>query len=360
MTVSRTDAAQAGEGAVILLERLSPALTNIDSSSGAIGTAVNNAIEKLVPIIADAPVDSATRDKWLDRLWQAQVDDDIPYIENLADHWGQLCGSKDKASAWADEFIDTVRRVYGHAGLPGDYFKGASACLSALLKAERYDELFELLDLKRMNVSFYQDYRVKAAIAQEMGIAAIELSNKRGAGKSAKQPAQPATEADYNDFLSRTEISGSYLNFYKSAVKKFPGVAPEKILDDLIATTPGAESKWFAAAKELKDFELAMRLAYKSPCDPRTLTRAARDYKLINPVFAAEVGIAAVYWLIKGHGLDITPSDIRIAFYETMQAAKIVGQEAQAVQIIRKELEHKNKNSTVYQVLMQELRYTAL
>jgi hypothetical protein len=86
------------------------------------------------------------------------------------------------------------------------------------------------------------------------------------------------------------------------------------------------------------------------------LTRAARDYKLINPVFAAEAGLAAIHWLIKGHGLDITPSDIRIAFYETMDAAKLVGQEDEALKIINQELENKNKNSNVYQVLMQTLQ----
>ena len=55
----------AAEGAVILLERLSPALEHVDSSSGAIGTAVNNAITELVSIISAAPADPKTRDTWL-------------------------------------------------------------------------------------------------------------------------------------------------------------------------------------------------------------------------------------------------------------------------------------------------------
>ena len=55
-SVSRTDAVGAAEGAVLFLERLSPALENIDSSSGAIGAAVNNAIATLVP--EDLPVDT--------------------------------------------------------------------------------------------------------------------------------------------------------------------------------------------------------------------------------------------------------------------------------------------------------------
>ncbi len=59
--VARKAPALAAEGAVTLLERLSPALEQVDSSSGASGTAVNHAISELVPILADAPVDSETR-----------------------------------------------------------------------------------------------------------------------------------------------------------------------------------------------------------------------------------------------------------------------------------------------------------
>ncbi len=85
--VARRDPVHAGEGAVAFLERVSPALEQVDSSSGAIGTAVYNAIEELAAIIAAAPADSATRDKWLERLWRAHEADQIPYIERLSDHW---------------------------------------------------------------------------------------------------------------------------------------------------------------------------------------------------------------------------------------------------------------------------------
>jgi hypothetical protein len=69
------------EGAVIFLEKVSGALEHVDSSSGAIGTAVNRAIETLVLIVAQAPASDKLRDKWLERLWCAIEDDDIPYIE---------------------------------------------------------------------------------------------------------------------------------------------------------------------------------------------------------------------------------------------------------------------------------------
>ncbi len=83
---ARKDPTLGGEGAVIFLEKISPAIEHVDSSSGAIGTAVNNAIDALAPIIAKAPADGKLRDKWLKRLWQAVEDDHMPYIEMLPDH----------------------------------------------------------------------------------------------------------------------------------------------------------------------------------------------------------------------------------------------------------------------------------
>jgi hypothetical protein len=66
--VARRDKVLAAEGAVSFLERISPALEHVDSSSGAIGSAVNRAIDALVEIIASAPADAEIRNRWLDRL----------------------------------------------------------------------------------------------------------------------------------------------------------------------------------------------------------------------------------------------------------------------------------------------------
>jgi len=69
--VAKRDPALAAAGAVLFLEKDSPALEQVDGSSGAIGTAVNHAIETCARIIAEAPVDDETRDRWLERLWEA-------------------------------------------------------------------------------------------------------------------------------------------------------------------------------------------------------------------------------------------------------------------------------------------------
>jgi hypothetical protein len=52
--VAKSDLRLAAEGAVLLLERISPALEHVDSSSGGIGSAVNRAIAELVPVISTA------------------------------------------------------------------------------------------------------------------------------------------------------------------------------------------------------------------------------------------------------------------------------------------------------------------
>jgi hypothetical protein len=65
MAADRKAPLLAAEGSVLFLKTVSSALRNVDSSSGAIGSAVNRAIEALVPIITQAPVDGAARRQWL-------------------------------------------------------------------------------------------------------------------------------------------------------------------------------------------------------------------------------------------------------------------------------------------------------
>jgi hypothetical protein len=126
---ARRDPILAAEGAVLFLERVSPAIEQVDSSSGAIGTAVNHAVDALVPIIAKAPADEKLRDRWLDRLWRAVEEDHIPYIEILPEYWGELCATPERASRWADDFFGIVRMALSPNPEMGGFFKGTSACL---------------------------------------------------------------------------------------------------------------------------------------------------------------------------------------------------------------------------------------
>lgn len=95
--VAKKDPVLGAEGAVRLMEKLWPALEHIDTSSGALGSAVNKALDDLIPVVVKAPVDKSIRDKWLERLWQAMADDGVDYLGPVGDRWGELCGSANVA-----------------------------------------------------------------------------------------------------------------------------------------------------------------------------------------------------------------------------------------------------------------------
>jgi flagellin-like hook-associated protein FlgL len=59
-TVSRNNPVAAAEGAARLIERLSPALEHVDSSSGALGTAVNRVRESRATFLPAVAARSAT------------------------------------------------------------------------------------------------------------------------------------------------------------------------------------------------------------------------------------------------------------------------------------------------------------
>ena len=97
-----------------------------------------------------------------------------------------------------------------------------------------------------------------------------------------------------------------------------------EILEDLIESTPGEEGRWFATAKSQGLLPLALKLAHQSPCEPKTLNRAARDYLDKNPKFALGVAIASLHWLAEGWGYEITGSDVFAAYDYAMKAAEIL------------------------------------
>ena len=149
------------EGAILLFERLWPALQQVDSSSGALGTATNNAVHELLQFIIDVPCSNQIRAKWLEKLWQAMEEDGVDFLSEVGERWGELCVDPTVASRWADELCPTLEYSWVHGG----FFRGGSACLSCLLKAQRYDELLQLIDKAPYLTWFYRKYGVRALAA---------------------------------------------------------------------------------------------------------------------------------------------------------------------------------------------------
>jgi len=343
---ARKDPVLAAEGAVMFLEKVSSALAHVDSSSGSIGTAVNNAIDTLVPIIAGAPADNAVRDKWLDRLWHAVEEDEIPYLELLPDFWGELCATSEQASRWTDSLIEMVRLSFRPRSGGHSYFKGTTACLSSLLKAGRNDEILSLLQLSPNKYWYYRKWGVKALAAMGRKAEAIRYAEEsRGINEPSGAISEVCEEIllssglvsdAYNRYAVEVNQGTTYLATFRAVAKKYPHKTASEILSDLVASTPGEEGKWFAAAKSAGLYDEAITLANRTPCDPRTLTRAAKEMSATHPSFAVKAGMAALRWLVEGYGYEITATEVKEAYNYTMIAAENQGCKQETFESIRK------------------------
>ena len=339
--VARKEPLLAAEGAVTLLEKLSPALAQVDSSSGALGSAVNKAIDTLVPLIVKADVEPKLRQRWLNRLWQALQDDEIPYLDLLGDYWGELCVTPELASHWANEFMPVVESIWSLAAPGHGYFKGTSACLASLYAAGRFDELLALIDRAPFKWWHNRRWGVKALAAMGKKAEAIRYAeDSRGLNDPGWQIAEACeavllssglAEEAYRRYAIAANQGTTNLATFRAITKKYPHVPPEQVLQDLIAGTPGAEGKWFAAAKEAGMFELAAELAHTSPTDPRTLTCAARDFATEQPQFALNAALSALRWIARGHGYEITGADILDAAHALQQACTQAGLDEHAL-----------------------------
>ena len=236
------------------------------------------------------------------------------------------CGDSD---AWADRLIGITRLAFSPDKNVRGYFHGTSACLSALFAAGRHEELVELVQGDKFWP--YKRWAVKAFIAQGRNVEAISYA------ESCRNPwasdhdidglceqillSLGKTDEAYLQYGLTANRAGTYLAWFRAVAKRYPHKPRAVILSDLIRLTPGDEGKWFAAAKDARLFDEAVALANRTPCDPKTLTRAARDFAEKNPAFAVEAGLAALRWLVQGYGYEITSADVWTAYTHTMKAA---------------------------------------
>ena len=151
------------------------AFQDIDTSSGALGTAVARTLSELIPILADAPADHATRSKWLERLFEAVQNDGVEYLRPAEERWGEIAHNPDLINKYADRLIEMVRRAWSdHQSF--QYVTGTSICLSCLLEAGRYDELQELLATRRTKFWSWHRFGAEALVRQGLWEGAIAFA----------------------------------------------------------------------------------------------------------------------------------------------------------------------------------------
>lgn len=365
--VARHDPVVAAEGAILLIQRLSPAFDQVDDSWGALQTAIYHTLEALVPLIAEAPADRKLRSKWLEKLWEAFQNDQMPWIEGLGDRWGELCGSPELANQWADILVQPLRIMRREKERSG-YYQGSCAALSSLLHADRYEELLDFLEWDRLRLWSHRRYGVEALAAMGRIDDAIDYArasaglndpvHERASVCERILLAAGRSEDAYREFALPANTSSTYLATFRNIAKKYPSIEPARILGDLIRSTPGEEGKWFATAKDLGFYDLAAELARRSPTAPQTLVRAARDFNESQPRFAMEVALAALNWMIAGYGFDLTASDVFTAYRLALAAAGKLDETAETIQRIQGLLRH-DQIDWVSKILKPELAVAA-
>ena len=328
--VRRTDPVLAADGAVTFLRRLVPAIEQVDGSSGAIGSAVNHAIHALTEIAAAAPAPAHIRDIWLEQLWEAFNDDSYGYLDELGDLFGDLCATDAHAHTWADRLTQFVRTAYASPCDGFRFVKGVDACLSALFRVKRFEELRAILELTGKPFWPYHQWGFKALIAEGKRAEALRYAQShRGIndGDAIDRACEAllldsglADEA-YNRYGLHTNRQSTHLATFRTIVKKYPHKNPRDVLADLVESTPDERGKWFAAAKSAAFYDEAIALVQSAPADPKTLGRAARNFADKQPLFAMEAALAGLLWAAKGYGYEITGRDIREIYLSGATAA---------------------------------------
>ncbi|WP_323037740.1 hypothetical protein [Pararhodobacter sp.] len=335
--VARTDPTTAAEGVIALAQRIWPAFEHIDTSSGALGNAVSRTLEELLPILIEAPADEKTRAKWLEQLRDAIEDDGVDYLAPIADRFGQIAAYPALMNLHADCDLDMIREAWSdHARF--SHVTTGTLTLSCLLEARRYDELLALLSVQRTRIWFHEKFGAEALLRQgredeAFAYAEALLKDDRRqwghfeiAQFCERILVRKGREKEaYRRFGLPTASGNTYLAMWRDLVKRYPDIDARGILEDLIETQ-GSRGKWFAAAKTAKYLDIALECAAHPDAAPATLIRAARDFAIKEPAFAAQVGLFAIGHLLAGHGYEPSPLDIDEAVTHVMAAAKRIGQ----------------------------------
>ena len=334
--VAKTDPVAAGDGVVSLMERIWPAFQDIDTSSGALGTAVSRTLDELIPILIAAPADHAITSMWLERLFEAVQNDGVQYLAPVEDRWGEIARYPDLINDYADRLLWVVGRAWAvRNGF--EYVAGTAICLSCLLEAGRYSDLQELLAIRRTKFWSWHRFGAEALVRQGLWEAAIAFAES--VRDTANSPYEDRSIDRFcEDLLIRHGRSNeayrryglvaaggtTNLATFRALTKRYPDRDRRQTLIDLV-NTRGDKGKWFAAAKDAGFLDIALECAELSGVDPSTLVRAARDFCDKEPRFAAVVGLLAIRHLLAGGGYDPQVSEAADAATHLLAAARQIG-----------------------------------
>jgi hypothetical protein len=364
--VRKADPVTAAEGVVVLAERIWPAFEQIDTSSGALGSAVRRTLEGLVPVLIEAQADEPLRAQWLERLRQAVLDDGVEYLAPISDRFGQIAVFPSLMHLHADRDLDLIRSAWAEHG-QFSYIATATLTLSCLLEAGRHDELLALLEAR--NFRLWHDEKFAAEALLRQGDEDAALSRAAALLESDRQQwgrheiarfcetilvRQGKADEAYRRFGLPLAAGNTWLAMWRDLVRRYPNREARALLEDLIALH-GWKGKWFAAAKTAGYLDIALECAADWEAAPATLIRAARDFAVKNPAFAAQVALHAGIHLQAGRGYEASPLDVDVAIDHLMTASRRIGRTEWAVEQVRRLADRDNSDDLMTRRIRQKL-----
>jgi len=149
-------------------------------------------------------------------------------------------------------------------------------------------------------------------------------------------------------------VKGTCLATVRAVAQAYPLIPRERILRDLLRKSPGDEGKWFAAAKELGLYDLAVERVRDSP--RRSEDAGARRPRSLRTGSGIRAGapVAALRSVTLGYGCEIAALDVWTAYHAARKAAELLGQVTEIRIVIRARLAMARPDSFVRQVLGRE------
>ena len=163
------------------------------------------------------------------------------------------------------------------------------------------------------------------------------------------------TEEAYRRYGLYAHRAGTYLATFRAVAKVYPSVPRAQIFSDLIATTPGEEGKWFATAKELGLYDIALKLVRSRPVIRRPSHAQPAILPSENLLLHKARDLRRSTGSPCGHGYEITSIDVWGAYHSTLKAAEHLGSISDTKARIRQLVAQEAGGGFVRQILGREL-----
>lgn len=343
--VAKKDSCSAAQGAVNFVEKCGRAIEHIDSSSGAIGNAVNSALYEVAAIIGTAELTSKDRLSLVERIWESWEEEECGYYDVLSELWPKFCREPEIMTYWADRFLPIVTLVFKSTEA-GAYFKGSEPCLACLFETGRYDEVIDILQNKERILFDYLQYVIKVAAAKGDLDAALKMVDEymcdpyispyavARLGEELLMQSGRIEEA-YRKYAFRLPFQTTGLATFTTIHKRYPKISPQRIINDLLANDPGNERRYFAAARKIGMIELAIEIAEKYDVEPKTLTTASKDYVEKDPDLSLRFGLLALQRYANGYGYEPEYADVQKCHDSVCTAAVNAGKKDEVTGKVR-------------------------